>query len=211
MHLTKSYSVILAVASIALFFGVATLWFRQRTSLPTVSIDESTHRLVESASHDAPSTSIAPVVALNEFHRSEVKNGRKLWEVKASRGEYNPETANIRLSEATVWIFRKDGEMIELQADTAGLHLDGQSLSHVELEGRVKVVRNNEVTVETDRATFERQSNLVRAPGRVELTSETLQVSGVGLEANVETKEIKLLSHVTSVVKPKSQSSKKGK
>ena len=82
------------------------------------------------------------------------------------------------------------------------LHLSGAGLAKAELVGKVHVVENDELVIDTEQAVYDKTSNSVTAPGAVKLTSPSFDISGIGLEAQVDTQYVRLLSNVESVIRP---------
>lgn len=207
MRLTKSQSIVIAAGSILLFFGIAIMLVQGRGSIPVRPVSNSQSQaapIITNSESSNPGSTTLPTseVILNRFHRSEVKDGKKLWEVQAQQGRYLPESASIELTSAHLSVYQKSGETVTLQAQKATLYLSGQELVRAETSGGVKVDRDGKVTLETERATYMRNDNIVQAPGFVQIKSDTLNVSGTGLEVNLDTEEIKLNSEVSSVVQP---------
>jgi LPS export ABC transporter protein LptC len=211
MRLTKSQSRVIAVGLILVFFAGG-IWFIQRQEKPALNLagqDSSapsgplpgSPSGAGSASAGAALTEQPAKFALSDFQRAEIKDGRKVWEVKAAEGSYSPENSSANLKKAKLWLYGKGNEVVELEAGSAKLFVDGASLSKAELFDGVKVVRNNEVTIETDRAVFDKVNNKIHAPGAVKLTSEGMDISENKLEVDITTREVRLLENVDSVIR----------
>lgn len=140
---------------------------------------------------------------LKTFRRSEVRNGKKVWEIVAAEGRYFPEKNQAEVEAPELSIFTDEGNQIRVLANRASLHLAGSGLVSATLDGNVRVIRDDEITVETDQAEYDKLKGQVHAAGLVRLTSPTFDVSGVGLEVEVAPQIVRLLSSVESVVKPR--------
>lgn len=138
--------------------------------------------------------------ALKQFHRSEMKDGRKVWEVTATQGEYFPAESAARVKDAHVLLYRKGGEVVQIDTKEALLHLQAGTLSRAETSGGVKIVYNDKLTITTEVANFDREKNIVFAPGLVEIRGEMMDISGNVLNADVEKKEMTLSENVVSVI-----------
>jgi len=190
----------LAVAALAVFFILA------------MTLTRSNTRPV--ATSTVPDTAIPEIgpqessgFMLKDFHRSETKDGRTLWEVNSSRGNYYPETNSARVEDAVVRFYRDDGKVVELRTGEALLELEGSSLKTARAGKGVKIVYDdNELVLETDRATYDRQANKVNAPGFVKIINEMGEVSGVGFDADLQTRILTLSSQVKSFIKPREKS-----
>ncbi len=201
---------VIAIGSIVLFFSTAAILVRGRAAIPVKIIDTDSPTAlspVPTVSASAANADSIPKteVVLNKFHRSEVKDGKKLWEVEALQGRYLAESASIDLDQAKLWVYQKSGETVSLDASKARLFLEGQELVRAETSGGVRVDRDGKITVTTEAATYVRRENIVQAPGFVQIKSDTVDVSGTGLEVQLDTKEIRLSSGVSSIVQPMNQ------
>lgn len=207
MRLTKQQSYVLAAGIVVTFFLSATLLLRSEHQTITVTPQPTQTHVAELTIPVATKASETPqgasLFALNEFHRSESKDGKKVWEVKAARGEYFPENNSAKIHAATLWFFRNEKDVVELHADHATLFLDGAALKRAEAFDGVRLLYNNEVTVEAQRATYDKLNDTVVAPGPVRILSDTLDVSGKDMLVKLSEKVVTISSEVESVVKPK--------
>lgn len=197
MYLSKRQSIVIASSLLGLFF-LAT-YFASRGSVVIPLAREK--RVATGIDEEIKGSSM---FTLNNFERSEVRNGKKVWEVKAVEGQYFPEQSAAKVTSAKVWIYGENNEVITIEADSATLHLSGVSLSRAELKGSVRLIRNEEVTVETESALYDADKQTVTAEGEVKLSSSSIDVSGTGLSVDIASKNIELASNVSSVVKPRS-------
>lgn len=194
MNITRSQSILSAVILLAVFFGIAFL-YAGRESRPAMVKQEE-------AAPSAQQERGEPHFTLNDFERSETKNGRKIWEVKGRTAEYFPQSNTARVTNANLWFFRGNGDIIRLDADSASIELRGSELKSADLSGSVVVnVENRSVRMETDRAIYNKDDNTVVAPGVVRMTSEMFDLSGTSLVAHLDTSIFVLEKDVQSIVK----------
>jgi LPS export ABC transporter protein LptC len=139
---------------------------------------------------------------LNQFQRSEMKDGKKIWEVKAAQGQYFPSESRATVRNAELYVYSKNGEQVTLWADSGDLYLSGPSLSRAEVQGRVRVVRNDELTITTERALYDKEKNLVHIPGSVKIESAQFDVSGEEMTVDLESRVVRLSKNVETVVRP---------
>lgn len=199
MRLTKIQSRVLAVGVLALFFGVSVVVTTQSKKDKNVEVNTDLFPKNE----PTPDSKFV----LKEFSRSETRDGKKLWEVKAKSGQYYPESNTAKLEEATLWMFRDEGGPVELKAGHAKLYLKGVSLASAQVEGNVVInYPDKKVTLETDAAEFNQEKNSVSALGKVTIHGELLDIVGEGLSADLNTREFHLERDVKTVVKPKRKS-----
>lgn len=198
MNLTRTQSVTLAIATLALFFGVSLLLIKQSRQQVVPRIKDMVE--FSTASSAAPEQSS---FVLNNFHRSETRNGKLVWEVDAKRGQYFPETNTAKLEQAKLWLYSEKGTATVLDTAGATLYLKGVGLDKAEAFGGVVMVHNNKVTITTDQAVYDKSNELVTAPGIVKIKGELIEVTGKGLEVKLDNQEARLLNNVESVIRPK--------
>lgn len=139
---------------------------------------------------------------LNKFQRSETRDGKKIWEVDAKRGQYFPESNSAKLEDALLYFYKDDGSSLELTAQEAKLNFSGTSLISAEGYKGVTLV-NSEVKMQTEQATYDHDKQRIFAPGFVTIKGDLIDVSGYKLEMNMQSKEIKLNENVESLIRPK--------
>ena len=98
----------------------------------------------EAASLDEESSKIQ----LREFHRVEIKDGKKIWEVKAKDAKFYSDDGTTQVDDVFLEIFRDEGGNIKIEAKTARLKLAANStaensMERADLEGAIKVVMDD--------------------------------------------------------------------
>ncbi len=202
----------LAVVVILSFFAIMTIWSPSRS--------RETARAPQTAASDTPLNAQTPSAqaagqhaentpldvsskfVLGEFHRSEVRDGKKVWEIKASQGKYHPEKGSALLNEARLWMFKKDGSSIELFSHNAEIFFQGAELSRADVSSDVKLIYNNDVTVETDEAHYVKADDTVLAPNKVVIKSNNTEVRGEDMRVQVEEQIITLSRNVETFINP---------
>lgn len=140
---------------------------------------------------------------LKEFHRFEVRDGRKIWEAKGSQGQYFPEQNAARINDAKVWVYKKDGKDVSLTAGQALLKLQGPALIGAEASDGVVVQYAGEQTLETDRLLYDKDSAKITAPGIVQIRGALLDIEGESLEGDLNSNVFTLKRNVSTVLKPR--------
>ena len=214
MRITKSQSRFLAVGILVVFFIVVVTLVKSNTSshTRTVSLTTTTVRQTttvppqEAQPAVQPSgsnNSVAPQFSLKSFHRSEIKDGRKVWEIKADSGELVQGTNVVKLINSDLWLYRKSGEVVTLKSDQAFITLVGASLDHAQAIGAVKINYNQQATLETEKANYDQKTNMVDVPGPVHIFGDQFDLTGDKMTMNVETKEVFISPNVKTLLKPK--------
>lgn len=229
MYITKRQSQLIAAAILIAFFTVSFMVMRQSkrnipgaaeptSELPQVTAaPQATLTSEPAVDGAAPSATTTPApgssagmsipVVLKEFKRSEVKDGRILWEVEATRGVYLPLQSQADLEQAQLHLHKEDGSSLKLSSQRAKVRFNGQSLGAVELSGNVQAWRSEQgrtpITMQTERAAYDAAASQVTSDAAVEITGDLFVVTGNGLEADTEKQIIKILSNVHSVITPR--------
>jgi LPS export ABC transporter protein LptC len=204
MQLTRTQSRILAFGFLAIFFALA-LVLSSRSKNGMQGGGAPPPDLPQEPASAAPEQQSSGSVLLKEFHRSETKDGKTVWEVTSARGQFYPQTNSVRVEEAVVHLYRKDGAVIEVHAAVALLEMEGAVLKKVNASGGVKLIYNNELTMDTDSAVFDQQTNMFFAPGLVKINSDMLETTGTGMTADLNTRSARLERDVHSIVKAREE------
>ena len=210
MKITRKQSIGIALGILVLFFGLsfALMDTGSQASIPELPENAEALRSDRQAAGELSSAiqagELGPAVTLNRFHRSESKDGRKLWEITAVSGQYLPEQHSALVQEATLLFFQKDGKVIQLEADQAKLKVEDANLNQAEIEGSVRITYNDEISLATDQALYDRVNNLVTAPGLVTIDSDMIEITGKEMRADLDKQEFVLQRSVNSVIKPRS-------
>ncbi len=202
MKLRKNQSIVLAVTIIVAFFVVG-IWFMPSESRHLPSAPSEPAPEVSPVAVATPSPGSDSKFVLKEFHRFEVKDGRKVWEAKGSQGQYSPEDNAARIQDAQVWIYQKDGKQVTMTARQAVLKLQGPGLKGADASGDVTIIYNQNETLKTDLLSYDKEKNKVSAPGLVTISGALLDISGEILDGDLATKSFTLKKNVRTVLKPR--------
>jgi LPS export ABC transporter protein LptC len=146
---------------------------------------------------------VLPGVAqhIRDFRRVKVQGGRKVWEVAAKDARYFDEDKTVVISEAVMKWYQEDGREIGLRGDEGRIVLDGREVRRVELKGHIEVDLADYV-VTTERAVYEHEENRISAPGRVIVSGEALELSGIGMDVDVKEQRLYLRQQVSMQLRP---------
>ena len=149
---------------------------------------------------------LIPEVAqhMQNFHRIKVKNGHMEWEIKADDGQYYQKQSEIVVRVPEVTIYTEEGvQRAWLTGKEAHLGLvdDGKEVGSMELRGDV-VLWLDDLELRTETATYDRDRDLITAPGAVIITGRTMNVNADGMEVDVTPQRIRLLENVHTLLKP---------
>lgn len=202
MHLTRRQSIFIALALLVAFFGAAVFSLSGRnrfqhgdqvaeaTPIPVASI--------EGAADATPGT----VLRLDKFHRVETRDGKKVWEIFADQGRYLPQSNNVVVSNGTLWLYRPNGDVVRMKAQNATLALNGAELSEANVSGSVEVQLNETTTIYTEEALYDYVNKKVETPALVRVETPRLELTGIGMNADLESESFTLLADVKTLIKP---------
>ena len=149
---------------------------------------------------------LIPEVAqhMQNFHRIKVKNGHMEWEIKADDAQYYQKQNEIVVRVPEVTIYTEEGvQRAWLTGKEAHLGLldDGKEVGSMELRGDV-ILWLDDLELRTGTATYDRDRDLITAPGAVTITGRTMNVNADGMEVDVTPQRIRLLENVHTLLKP---------
>lgn len=181
---------------LAAFFGTALIVIRS-----------STNEGGSSSSLPIPSVSLSedgsPSLVLNRFNRSLTRDGRKVWEIDAEKGEYIVGSESANIETAVLHLYKEDGTVVKLNAPKATLFIKENALSRAELDGGITLNYGGQFTVLTDSAVYDQLREVVTAPGLTKIQGDGFDVQGDELSVEVNQRILHLKGNVTSVFTPK--------
>lgn len=198
MKLTRYQSLALAGGTLVLFFMLSVFLS------PKSEISSHADLSMSALPTAVADTTAASRFVLGTFERSETRDGKKLWEIKAQRGEYFPESNSAAVEDALLTLYREN-KPVELQAARATITLSGTSLTKADLTGGVKMVYlDQNVTVETPSAVIDMSANEVSAPGSVLVSGPDFEMHGNKFEGDLKSHNFRLSERVTTILRPRS-------
>lgn len=153
---------------------------------------------------------LLPEVAqhIRNFHRVKVKNGRMEWEIKADDARYFEKENAIVVRAPELGIYTEAGVLQAwLTSDEGRLVLASkEEISTVVLTGSV-VLWLDDMELRTDAATYDRQGDLITAPGAVTISGRDMDVHAQGMKVDVTPQRIHLLDDVHTVLRSDAEQS----
>ncbi len=220
MQITKKQSFFIAGGAIALFFLVGIIFLKADsktvkiavqnsmvTAEPTLSAPPALPTAVgqtaaPSGTPGSEGSLVSGIFTMNEFHRSEVQDGRKLWEVHGHQAQLFPERNAVKVSDAELSVFQKNGKETQLNTKQATLYMNGPSLAKAHLENGVQVVYNHEYTLTADEAFCDRVANTITIPTPLKIAGEAMEISGQKLEGTIDSQVFTISGDVVTLIKP---------
>ena len=191
--MNRKKSLIVAASVIVAFFLGVIFIFKKQTTIST-PIGELSVEL---------DLSTGPKVVLNNFKRSESKDGKKLWEITAEKGVFSPNTQEAQVENPKLQFFKKSDVTVTLTSRKAIINFDNQTLANAELLDEVLLVQDNPSFIMTgNRALYDQKQVLI--PGPVTIRSDSLFIEGENLVGDVEAEVFTIKNNVKSVIRKES-------
>jgi LPS export ABC transporter protein LptC len=195
MYITKKQSRVITLVILAAFFAVVCILLVVKKS-PTQQQD-----VAENAPAATPTPSGASsLFTLTDFKRSEVKNGKKMWEIVAQSGQFFPSTGEFHLITPNLTTYQKDGGSVTLLAEKARITLEGTTLNRAILEGNVRIEQSGKYTIATERADYDRALEQVYIPGLVTVKGAFGTTTGREVTIDTKTKNAVFRKDVHTVI-----------
>lgn len=139
---------------------------------------------------------------IEDFRRVKVKDSRKVWEVSAKEARYLEDRGEVLVTEPQVTFYLPDGQaeggdgVISMRGGEGRLALKGRELVKLWLDGGIDL-RFRDFALQTERATFDQESETVIVPGPVAITGNGVSLRGAGMVIDVQAERV-VLSDVES-------------
>ena len=139
-------------------------------------------------------------VSLQKVHYTETKEGVKRWDLSADRAEYNKQTDTTSLSGVrfTVAGSADIGELL-ITADRADYK---NATRDVSLIGNVHGKSSKGFEFSVSRVNYVAARSLLETGERVRLVDAGMELEGVGMEFQTQTRRFKLMKDVSAVYRP---------
>jgi LPS export ABC transporter protein LptC len=139
---------------------------------------------------------------IRDFHRVITREGLKVLEISAREASYFKNDKAIEILEPKVIFYEAGQRAGEVSADKGRLFLDGTDVQRVEVSGRV-LFEIGRMRVETEKLTYDRATNEIRATGEARVTAAELSLTGAGLVVNMLERSVVIESGVKMTLHPK--------
>lgn len=184
--------VILGVAMISLG-GIAFQVYRSLALQKESTIDV---RAIEGMLPDA-------VQWIQDFHRIEIQDGRKVWEVEGDEAQYLEESKQVLVRGPRASLYFEDGGVVTVKGGEGVLHLEERDLREVNLKGNVEI-RFRDFVIRAPGAVYRRDTEKIVAEGPIQINGDRLQVEGANMVVFVKDSKMQITKDVrVSVLPPK--------
>jgi LPS export ABC transporter protein LptC len=187
MHKLNNIRRFLAITAIlAAVLLVATITFRmQQAAAPKSKV---------------PKLPLQVDISLQRFHYTETKQGAKSWDLSADRAEFNKQTDTTTLTAVRLLIAGgpASGDVL-VTADRADYR---NSSRDVALIGNVQGKSSKGVQFSSNRVNYSAARRVLETGEPVRIVDAGLELEGVGMEFQTQTRRFKLMKDVRAVYRP---------
>lgn len=207
-HVSKRQSRILTAVILFCFFALGIFsWKSHERSLgtgPTPPQEPST--LPQASPSSTATDQKRSSFSLNNFRRSESRDGKLLWEVSGDSAEFLQKQNAVRIENCALIFFTKAGDRLDLHSAHAKVWLGEGDLARAKVYGNVQLVINDETTILTERAIYSAKKNSISAPGKVTIQGDWFEIRGIELQGDVINRTFTLSRQVESELHPEKRS-----
>jgi LPS export ABC transporter protein LptC len=139
---------------------------------------------------------------VKEFHRSEVENGRKVWEVAGKEARYISADKEVVLQKPTFSYYGNKGETLEARADEGHIYMGEKEIDRMEMSGDITVGYEG-FLLQTDRIVYHREKDQVVLPGKVTVKGEGMELEGLGMTIALQDQRLRVDSKVKTRIEPR--------
>jgi len=142
---------------------------------------------------DEKALDLLPAVAqrIEDFHRVQVRDGRKEREIVAREARYFDEREQVVVREPWLRVYLRDGRSVGVKGEEGTVSLAGKELDSVELAGDIRVTLAD-YEVRAEYARYDRHRDVISAPAMVSITGGDIEARGGGLEVDVRAQRLRL-------------------
>jgi LPS export ABC transporter protein LptC len=142
---------------------------------------------------------------IQNFHRIEIREGRKAWEVEADEAQYLEESQQVLVRNPQASFFLKDGEKVRVKGGQGKLEFSGQDLQKATLHDNVEI-HVRDYVVHCQAAVYQRDLDQIVADGPVSIVGDQLQVDGNDMVVFMKDARFELQKQVRVTLLPKFES-----
>ncbi len=194
--MSRKQSMLLGLGLLALFFIVSAVIIAAKNSA-TISLGSVANTL-----ETDQNTQGGLGFTLDNFHRSLIRDGKKIWEIRGTSGNYQVKANSATIINPDLTINRPTGESATITAKKATLTLEGTQLKNADLTGDVLVRYQSQTTLSTSRAIFDYEADQITIPNEFTIKNPLFSIKARTLQGTLANQEFIASGGVTSTIKP---------
>lgn len=139
---------------------------------------------------------------IQNFHRIEIREGKKSWELVADEAQYLQDENQVIVRKPQTTLYMKDGEKVTVTGDQGKVEFAGKDLRKATLHDSVEIhVRG--FVIRANDAVYDRSTDKIFAMGPVTIVGEQVQVAGNNMTVFVKESRFELEKPVRVTLSPK--------
>lgn len=139
---------------------------------------------------------------IQNFHRIEIRDGKKAWELVADEAQYLEGENQVVVRKPRTTLYMKDGEKVTVTGDQGKVEFAGKDLRKAMLHDSVEIhVRG--FVIRANDAVYDRGTEKIVAMGPVTIVGEQVQVAGNDMTVFVKESRFELKKPVRVTLSPK--------
>ncbi len=141
---------------------------------------------------------------IKDFHRSQVENGRTVWEVFGEEARYLKADKEVVVKKPRfIFYQKKDGDTVEVSGNEGRLWLDNEQgeIEKMQLQGKVQVSYQRFV-LNSEEVVYLKSKNEITLPGKVVVKGDGMELEGVGMQIALDDEKLRLLAQVKTKIEP---------
>jgi LPS export ABC transporter protein LptC len=139
---------------------------------------------------------------IQNFHRIEIREGKKAWELVADEAQYLEGDNQVVVRKPRTTLYMKDGEKVTVTGDQGKVEFAGKDLQKAMLHDSVEIhVRG--FVIRANDAVYDRGTEKIVAMGPVTIVGEQVQVAGNDMTVFVKESRFELKKPVRVTLSPK--------
>jgi LPS export ABC transporter protein LptC len=147
---------------------------------------------------------------MNDFRRSKIEDGRKVWDLYGDEARYLKEQQEAIITKPRFYFYDKKGETIEVTGDKARLYMTEKELDRMQIQGGVRMIYQGFV-LRSEEAFYYPSKDQMLLPGKVTVVGDGLELEGEKMEVALQEQKIRLLQNVKTKVQPEKLEKSKNK
>ncbi len=220
MRINKKQSRLIAFAAMVIFFLVGISFLnnssnqkklmiksvsQEQTEDPTSTEKASLDPDIESDINPEPEVSgtekqSSAAIELQNFERSEIKDGKKVWEIKARRSIYNPKKQTTQIFDALLIVYREIDQVIKVKATRADLLLEKGNPAIVDFYDGVELDTGDGMKLNTSTARYNTKEATIDAEDEVIIKDKLFEVTGGGFHADLNKQIFEFKKHKMTTI-----------
>jgi LPS export ABC transporter protein LptC len=139
---------------------------------------------------------------IQNFHRIEIREGKKSWELVADEAQYLQDDNQVVVRKPRTTLYMKDGEKVTVTGDQGKVEFAGKDLQKATLHDSVEI-RVRGFVIRANDAVYDRGTEKIVAMGPVTIVGEQVQVAGNDMTVFVKESRFELEKPVRVTLSPK--------